>query len=362
VGPPRLGAKRFVSVTESAAGIPTREKSIGIVNRTPVRGSVATRIAAPQGYRKTVQRGLPDLIFVSSGRVMSKQRQRDARRADVPRGYRRCVVSAVRLTAAVLMLLAGPWVGCLAAQQPFSTDDADVTARGMTHVEVFEEYDSLQPSQYPHLRQNTFNMRVNYGLTDQLELDLDAPLITIFNASPTTPPRPFGLGDTNFGMKYNVREDHHGANGVAVALVTYVEVPTGDVSSSLGSGATDVWVYTAIEKALTDRTTLRLNGGYLFVGNTSTGVVGITTTTHGHIATMGGSLVRTMTDKLQLGAEITAAATHGDLNRGQLQFVAGASYELRKGFSLDAGFIVGHFAASPREGIQLGISLDLPRR
>jgi hypothetical protein len=159
------------------------------------------------------------------------------------------------------------WPAVTAAQPPFATDDADVTPRGSMHIEVFNEYDWLQPSQQPHLRQNTFNMRVNYGLTDHLELDLDAPLITIVNVPTATPVRPFGVGDTNFGVKYNLREDHHGARGVAVAVAAYVEVPTGDASTNLGSGATDVWIY-------------------------------------GHIATLGGSLVRAISDKWQLGAEI----------------------------------------------------------
>ncbi len=49
------------------------------------------------------------------------------------------------------------------AQQPFYTDDADVTPKGGVHVESFDEYDWLQRSQAPHLQQNTINMRVNYG-------------------------------------------------------------------------------------------------------------------------------------------------------------------------------------------------------
>ena len=38
-----------------------------------------------------------------------------------------------------------------------------------------------QHSQVPHLRQNTINMRVNYGLGKGLELDLDSPLLAIAN-------------------------------------------------------------------------------------------------------------------------------------------------------------------------------------
>ena len=79
--------------------------------------------------------------------------------------------------------------------------------------------------------------------------------------------------------------------------------------NTLGSGTIDIWTYVALEKALTARTTVRPNAGYLFVGNTSTGVVGVTATTHGHIATMRGSLVRVISDKLQLGGETAGAAT-----------------------------------------------------
>src|SRR5207253_10573543 len=65
------------------------------------------------------------------------------------------------------------------AQQPFYTDDADVTPAGRVHVELFNEYDWLQASQAPHRQQNTFNAKVNYGLGRGVELDLDSPLITI---------------------------------------------------------------------------------------------------------------------------------------------------------------------------------------
>ncbi len=261
-----------------------------------------------------------------------------------------------------LLVVVWAWPLLVNAQQPFATDDADVTPRGVVHVEVFNEHDWLQASQQPHLRQNTLNMRVNYGLTDRLEADVDAPLLTIFNAATTTPERPFGIGDTNCGMKYNIREEQHGAQGFAIAVAAYIEVPTGDTSTSLGSGATDVWVYGVAEEALTDKSTLRLNAGYLFVGNTSTGVVGITATTHGHIATMGGSLIRTLSETWQIGVEVTAAATSNvDLNRGQLQFTLGGSYAVRPHLSLDFGFIAGHFVASPRAGVQVGVSIDLSR-
>ena len=84
-----------------------------------------------------------------------------------------------RLLFLIVLILLSPTL--LLAQQPFSTDDADVTPAGKVHFEAFDEYDWLQHSQVPHLRQNTINMRVNYGLGKGLELDLDSPLLAIAN-------------------------------------------------------------------------------------------------------------------------------------------------------------------------------------
>ena len=50
------------------------------------------------------------------------------------------------------------------AQLPFYTDDPAVTERGKLHFEFFDEYDALQSSQFPDLRQNTANFKLNYGL------------------------------------------------------------------------------------------------------------------------------------------------------------------------------------------------------
>jgi hypothetical protein len=258
---------------------------------------------------------------------------------------------------ALLMLLCSS--GVLRAQQPFETDDADVTPEGKFHFESFNEYDWLQLSQAPHLRQNTFNMKLNYGLGHRLELDLDSPLIAIVNDSTARPRVPFGFGDTDFGIKWNFREEHKGSSVPALTAVAYIETPTGDSTTSLGSGLVDIWVYGVAQKTLTDTLVLHLNGGWLFHGNTSTGVVGIVTA-HGHVATMGGSIVRTMNERVTLGLDLTAAVTrNAALERNQFQAMLGGNYSLREGLSLDAAFIVGHFEASPRIGLQVGLSWDI---
>lgn len=71
----------------------------------------------------------------------------------------------------------------LSAQQPFLTDDAGVAAPGRVHFESFDEYDWLAAQQLPHLRQNTINAKLNFGVANGIEADVDAPLITIDNGA-----------------------------------------------------------------------------------------------------------------------------------------------------------------------------------
>lgn len=264
----------------------------------------------------------------------------------------------MRLVIVVAVMLTTPSLAT--AQLPFYTDDADVTPKGRTHFESFNEYDWLPDSQLPHLRQNTVNMKFNVGLGHGLELDLDAPLITIVNDATIVPRVPFGVGDTNFGIKWQMREEGEDSSAPALASALYIETPTGNAATGLGSGLVDTWVYVVAQKSLTHNIVLHLNGGYLFTGNTSTGVVGITTA-RGQVATFGGSLVRKMTEAMTLGVEVTAAATNNaELGRTQLQAMFGGSLALRENLAVSLGVIVGRFEASPRVGVLVGFAWDQP--
>jgi hypothetical protein len=67
--------------------------------------------------------------------------------------------------ARVLLLICAIFLTkALQAQLPFYTDDPAVTEKGKWHFEFFDELDVLQHSQYPNLRQNTANYKLNYGL------------------------------------------------------------------------------------------------------------------------------------------------------------------------------------------------------
>lgn len=243
------------------------------------------------------------------------------------------------------------------AQQPFFTDDADVTAKGKLQLEFTNEFDILQGSSFPNLKQNTSSFTLNYGLFDRIEIGINSPLIALFNARGTSRRVAFGVGDTTLSIKYNFREERNGSRLPAMAVSFNLELPTGDKDRQLGSALVDYQLNGIVQKSLTERTKLRLNSGVLFSGNTLTGAIGIKT--RGTVFTGGVSLVRQFTERLDLGAEVTGAVTRDfQLGKGHLQFQTGGNYRLKEGFSFDFGIIGGRYPASPRVGLQLGVSVE----
>lgn len=246
----------------------------------------------------------------------------------------------------------------LRAQLPFYTDNPGTTDKGRFHFEFYNEFDGLQSSQQPNLNQNTANFRLNYGLPYGLELDLDAPYLSIYRAAGSDPSN--GPGDTDMGIKWNFRKAKPGSHTPALGASLYIEFPTGDVQQQLGSGLSDYWLNGIAQEPFTEKTRLTGNFGFLFAGNTSTGVIG-TQNTRGHVYTAGLSLLHDFTPKLTLGVEsYGAVADTGGLGRDQLQQLIGGTYQLREGFSVAFGLLGGRYEASPRIGGQFGFAWDLP--
>jgi len=244
------------------------------------------------------------------------------------------------------------------AQLPFYTDDADTTPKGKFHLELSNEHDWLQTSTFPARRQNTSVFTLNYGLTDRIELGVNAPFIKVFNDRTSILGDPSGIGDTQIGVKIRVLNEREGSKLPAASVVFFVEAPTGSSRKQLGSGLVDYWLYGVLQKSLTKRTTARLNGGILFAGNDSTGVIGIRSS-RGQVFTANGSLVRNFTPRLRLGAELFGAVTNNfDLSRGQLEGQIGGGYGLTNNLEFTFGVVGGRFVASPRAGVLVGIAYD----
>jgi hypothetical protein len=256
----------------------------------------------------------------------------------------------------LLLFLCAP-AATARAQQPFVTDDADVTDKGKFHLQASDEYDLLQRSLYPGKTQNTTNVEIDYGLFKGVEVGFAPPLLALHSARVVSPQTAFGLGDSTFHVKYNFYKEREDSRLPAMAFSAIVQFPTGDAGKRLGTGLTDYYFNGILQKSVTQKTKLRLNGGILFAGNTVNGLLGIRT--RGRVFTAGGSLVKQYTKRLDLGAEVTGAVTGNfSLSKGQLQTLVGGNYALGKKLSLDFGLVAGRFAASPRLGAQLGFSKD----
>lgn len=277
---------------------------------------------------------------------------------------------------AILLCCAVCSTGSALAQMPFYTDNADVTDRGTLHFEFFDEIDGLQSAQYPDLRQNTFNYKANYGLPHGLELDVDAPYLSIYRApgSQTShdapelqtthgaaePQTSNGPGDTNMGIKWNFRKSARPLSVPALSASMYIEAPTGDAQQELGSGLTDYWLNSIATEPLTEKTRLNANFGFLFAGNTSTGVIG-TRNIHGHVYTGGLSLLHDFNARVTLGAEAYGAvADNHALGKDQLQFLGGGWYQLTSRVAITFALLGGSHVGSPRIGGQIGFEVDFP--
>lgn len=266
----------------------------------------------------------------------------------------------VRLRILVLLLCVGGNGGLLRAQMPFYTDNAEVTAKGTLHFETFNEYDRLQAGQFPNLRQNTFNYKINYGLPHGLELDVDAPLLAILRAPGSE--NASGPGDTDMGIKWYFHQEGPPLRAPGVSASLYIEFPTGDVKEQLGSGLRDYWLNSIAEEPLSEKTRVNANFGFLFAGNTSTGVLG-TQNTRGHVYTGGLSWQHDVSERVTLGAELWGAdADNKSLGKDELQGLAGGWYQITKRFAVTFAVLGGSHIASPTVGGQVGIEGDFPMR
>jgi len=240
-----------------------------------------------------------------------------------------------------------------AAQQPFATDDAEVTDAGHWHFQFSNEYDVLQKSAAPNLRQDWSNFVFQYGLAHNLEVNVDFPLIAIENSRGTSDV--FGFGDIDFAAKWKLAAEEPGRKHPAFTVNVAVEAPTGSEKKQLGSGLTDYGVNLVLQKTLAAGTLLHVNAGIQFAGNTQTGVVGIRTP--GTVLSSGVSVTRDFSPALHLGLDLNGAEVHdgGPLER-QLQLTAGGNYAVYADDTFDFGLVVG-WRGAPRIGVIVGISI-----
>ncbi len=264
----------------------------------------------------------------------------------------RRAASAV-LSAGLLCLGAATSV---AAQQPFLVDDAEIAAPGLWHVEVSSQVDVLRPSARPVRWQNVLEWEVNYGMGARIELAALLPVVSLVSDAPGGRSSAHGPGDSTLAAKWRITRDPNAAH--AMALSAMLEIPSGSQARGLGTGLVDYGMNLISQHRLHPRAVVRLNGGAVLAGNTQTGAVGIRE--RGPVLTGGASLVCPLGARVQAGGELTMAwSQKATLGGSAVGWQLGTNIAVREGATLDASVLGGWLDASPRFGVQLGMSIDL---
>lgn len=254
--------------------------------------------------------------------------------------------------ARVVLLSAGLSVAAF-AQQPFYTDDADVTERRHFYLEIANQQAWLQRAALPATKQNTTVFHINYGVSTNFEIGLDAPLIALYQQNQ---PVTIGQGDFNTTFKWRLWGERSGSKRPAFTLSCAIELPTGSVKKKLGSGIADYGCNTVVQKQL-GLWTLRMNNGLVFSGNTLTGVIGLRA--KGLVYLGGGSITRDVLPRLLLGAEVNGSAAHeAALGKANLQAQFAGKFSITDTFAMDFGVLTGWFSGAPKWQLQLGFSKD----
>ena len=134
------------------------------------------------------------------------------------------VVNLIALCVGMNMTLAtGTFAG-----PPFLTDDPEPVdyQHWETYLFTLGDYSGGYTVEGPALE-------LNYGVLPDTQLHLVVPLTTVSGGST---PTVFGLGDTEFGIKYRFL---HETNGwPQIGIFPMAELPTGDSDRGLGNGRT----------------------------------------------------------------------------------------------------------------------------
>jgi hypothetical protein len=181
-----------------------------------------------------------------------------------------------------LILLSSP----AAAGPPYLTDDPEPVDYRHWEIYVFSqgtrvlgETDGVAPS-----------CDCNFGIFPNVQLHFQPGAALHFAVGD---PRRWGLGDTEFGVKYRFVEQNKQSWAPSIALYPLVEAPTGSVSLGLGSGRIRAFLPLWVQKDFGDWSTFG-GGGYWInpgPGNRNYGF-------------MGWVLQRKVSDRLALGVEL----------------------------------------------------------
>lgn len=186
------------------------------------------------------------------------------------------------ISLAALVLLSLP----ASAGPPFVTDDPEPT--DYQHYELY--FFSLGTYATGEISGIAPSCDCNYGALPNVQLHFQPGMaVARTNGSPLQ----WGLGDTEFGVKYRFIEQDKTSWVPSVAIFPKLEAPTGDSARGLGTGRTHAFVPIWVQKDFGDWTTYGGGGYWINPGPANK-----------NYWFVGWVLERKITDKLMLGVEL----------------------------------------------------------
>lgn len=215
------------------------------------------------------------------------------------------------------------------AGPPFLTDDPEPVPYQHYEAYIFSSYDNSAAG----ISGVGPAVEYNVGAAPELQIHLVVPLAYF---SPPGGTGVYGLGDTEFGVKYRFLDET--SDRPQIGIFPMVELPTGNAARGLGNG--QVW-YRLPVWAQKSWGAWTADGGGGYAINRAPGM---------RDYFFGGVLLqRQLNDQLILGAEIFSQGADTDADRGSTLFNLGGYYNFTPGFSLL--FSVGHSIADEAQRI-----------
>ena len=229
------------------------------------------------------------------------------------------VLKIISLAVCLNLLLAARTL----AGPPFLTDDPEPVDYQNWEAYLFANGDHASGA----YSINGPAVELNYGVLPDTQLHLVVPMTTVGGSGV---PAVYGLGDTEFGIKYRFV---HETNGwPQIGIFPMVELPTGDTDRGLGNGRAWFRLPLWMQKSWGDWKTYGGGGAAL---NSAPGQ---------RDYPFGGWLLqRKLGEHLTLGAELFAQGAAADGDQGFAALNVGSSYNVNEHFSLL--FSAGHSVA-----------------
>jgi hypothetical protein len=225
---------------------------------------------------------------------------------------RHCAPARFAVAVAAAALLATPAV----AGPPFRTDDPEPVEHQHWELDFFSAGTKVKGDTSGVLP----GVEANYGLFPDVQVHLIVPLAFDMPSGGATN---FGIGDTEFGVKYCFINPGEGDWWPQVAVFPLVTASTGSAKRGLGAGVTREFLPVWLQKDFCDWTVYG-GGGYMVNpgrGNRNFWFTGV-------------AVWRKVTEELNLGAEVFHQTKDASDAKDSTGFNVGAIYDISENWHI----------------------------